>query len=154
MIACSQVRPEGVTLMRTQELAAIDVHVHVEIDDHGHLSLDDELMDASARYFRADHDRTPPLERIAELYRSLTMAAVVFTVDAGTASGHPAISSEEVAANAARYPDVLIPFGSACPRWSTAARPGSGRACRAAAASSSACLTRCWSTTWRPISPG
>jgi predicted TIM-barrel fold metal-dependent hydrolase len=107
--------------MRTEELAAIDVHVHVEIDDHGHLSLDDELMDASARYFRADHDRTPPLERIAELYRSLNMAAVVFTVDAGTATGHPAISSEEVAANAARYPDVLIPFGSVDPLRGAAA---------------------------------
>jgi predicted TIM-barrel fold metal-dependent hydrolase len=72
-------------------------------------------MAASARYFRADHDRTPTLRQIAYLYRSLSMAAVVFTVDAGTATGHPALSSEEIADEAAAYPDVLIPFGSVDP---------------------------------------
>jgi predicted TIM-barrel fold metal-dependent hydrolase len=102
--------------MRTESLAAIDVHVHIEIDGHGHLSLDDELIEASARYFRADHDRTPTLEQIADRYRSLNMAAVVFTVDAATATGHPAISSEEIAAKAAAHSDVLIPFGSVDPR--------------------------------------
>jgi predicted TIM-barrel fold metal-dependent hydrolase len=102
--------------MRTESLAAIDVHVHIEVDGHGHLSLDDELIEASAKYFRADHDRTPTLEQIAELYRSLNMAAVVFTVDAATATGHPAISSEEIAAKAAQHADVLIPFGSVDPR--------------------------------------
>jgi hypothetical protein len=102
--------------MRTESLAAIDVHVHIEVDGHGHLSLDDELIEASAKYFRADHDRTPTLEQIAELYRSLNMAAVVFTVDAATATGHPAISSEEIAAKAAQHSDVLIPFGSVDPR--------------------------------------
>jgi uncharacterized protein len=49
------------------------------------------------------------------MYRSLSMAAVVFTVDAGTATGHPALSSEEIADSAAAYPDVLIPFGSVDP---------------------------------------
>jgi uncharacterized protein len=102
--------------MRTESLAAIDVHVHIEVDGHGHLSLDDELIAASAKYFRADHDRTPTLEQIADLYRSLNMAAVVFTVDATTATGHPAISSEEIAAKAAAHSDVLIPFGSVDPR--------------------------------------
>jgi len=102
--------------MRTESLAAIDVHVHIEVDGHGHLSLDDELIEASAKYFRADHDRTPTLEQIADLYRSLNMAAVVFTVDAATATGHPAISSEEIAVKAAAHSDVLIPFGSVDPR--------------------------------------
>src|SRR5215469_11627365 len=102
--------------MRTESLAAIDVHVHIEVDGHGHLSLDDELIEASAKYFRADHDRTPTLEQIADLYRSLNMAAVVFTVDSATATGHPAISSEEIAAKAAEHADVLIPFGSVDPR--------------------------------------
>ena len=40
-------------------LAAIDVHVHVESDGHGRLSLDDELLAASARYFKASNDRAP-----------------------------------------------------------------------------------------------
>jgi predicted TIM-barrel fold metal-dependent hydrolase len=102
--------------MRTESLAAIDVHVHIEVDGHGHLSLDDELLEASAKYFRADHDRAPTLEQIADRYRSLNMAAVVFTVDAATATGHPAISSEEIAAKAAAHADVLIPFGSVDPR--------------------------------------
>ena len=101
--------------MQVESLAAIDVHVHIEVDGHGHYSLDEELMDASAKYFRAGHDRTPTLARIADLYRSLNMAAVVFTVDASTASGHPAISSEEILAEAAEHADVLIPFGSVDP---------------------------------------
>ena len=101
--------------MLTDSLTAVDVHVHIEADGHGRYSLDDELMAASARYFRADHDRTPTLPQIADLYRSLSMAAVVFTVDAGTATGHPALSSEQVADEAAAYPDVLIPFGSVDP---------------------------------------
>lgn len=34
-------------------VTAIDVHVHVEVDDHGRVSLADEFMDASAAYFEA-----------------------------------------------------------------------------------------------------
>src|SRR5271170_6817000 len=101
--------------MRTETLTAVDVHVHIESHGRGHFSLDDELMDASAKYFRADHDRTPSLEQIADLYRSLNMAAVVFTVDASTASGHRALSSEDIVDAAAAHADVLIPFGSVDP---------------------------------------
>jgi uncharacterized protein len=102
--------------MRTESLAAIDVHVHIEVDSHGHHSMDDELLAASARYFRASHNRTPALAEIAGLYRELNMAAVVFTVDAATETGHRAISSEEIATQAAEHSDVLIPFGSVDPR--------------------------------------
>jgi uncharacterized protein len=101
--------------MRTESLAAIDVHVHIEVDGHGHHSMDDELLDASAKYFRADHDRSPTLAQIADRYRSLNMAAVVFTVDASTNTGHATISSEEIATRAAEHSDVLIPFGSVDP---------------------------------------
>ena len=101
--------------MRIDSLTAIDVHVHIESDGRGCYSLDDELLSASAKYFRADHDRSPALEQIAELYRGLRMAAVVFTVDAGTFTGHPALSSEEIADRAADHADVLIPFGSVDP---------------------------------------
>ena len=107
--------------MQTDSLTAIDVHVHIEVDSHGHYSLDDELIEASAKYFRAGHDRTPTLEQIADLYRGLNMAAVVFTVDASTASGHAAISSEEIATQAAAHADVLIPFGSVDPLRGAAA---------------------------------
>jgi uncharacterized protein len=96
-------------------LAAIDVHVHVEQDGHGRFALDQELRDAAARYFRADQVRMPTVESLAEYYRARNMAAVVFTVDATSASGHPALSSEEIADAAAEHADVLIPFGSVDP---------------------------------------
>jgi predicted TIM-barrel fold metal-dependent hydrolase len=99
----------------TAAITALDVHTHIEADGHGHFSLDQELLDASAKYFRADQDRTPTLSRVADHYRRLTMAAVVFTVDATTNLGHPALSSEEIAEQAAEHADVLIPFGSVDP---------------------------------------
>jgi uncharacterized protein len=96
-------------------VTAIDVHVHVEQDDRGRFSLDEELMAASAAYFRSGDDRTPTLDRIADFYRGRRMAAVVFTVDAHTATGHPALSSREIVEGAARHGDVLIPFASVDP---------------------------------------
>lgn len=98
-----------------ERLVALDVHVHAEIDAHGHRSLDDELMDASMAYFRSPSGRTPSLDQIAQHYRERQMAAVVFTVDATTSTGHPAIASEEVALAAAEHNDVLVPFGSVDP---------------------------------------
>lgn len=102
-------------------IVALDVHTHVESDAHGHLSLDDELMEASSKYFRADHPRTPTIEQLAEHYRERSMAAVVFTVDATTSLGRPALSSEEIAERASEHADVLIPFGSVDPLQGRAA---------------------------------
>jgi predicted TIM-barrel fold metal-dependent hydrolase len=96
-------------------LTAIDVHVHVESDGHGHCALDDELLDASAAYFRSTENRTPTVADIAAHYRARSLAAVVFTVDAEGATGHPALSSERIADEAAEHADVLIPFGSVDP---------------------------------------
>ena len=101
----------------TQAITAIDVHTHVEADDHAHTSLDTELLDASAGYFRAPVPRTPTVADLADYYRQRSMAAVIFTVDATTAlGGHPPVSSEEIAEQAADHNDVLIPFGSVDPR--------------------------------------
>jgi predicted TIM-barrel fold metal-dependent hydrolase len=94
---------------------AIDTHVHVESDGHGHHSLDEELLAASARYFKAGTNRTPDLGQIAEYYSERRLAAVVFTVDAHTATGHPALSSERIVTEAHRYGDVLVPFASVDP---------------------------------------
>ncbi len=107
--------------MDLDQLDAVDVHVHVEQDSHGCFALDQELLDASAKYFRADQDRTPTVEAIAEHYRSRRMAAVVFTVEAPAGTGHPALSSEEIADQAAAHADVLIPFGSVDPHAGKAA---------------------------------
>lgn len=96
-------------------IVAIDVHTHVEADLHGHFALDDELLDASAKYFRSDALRTPTVDDLAEHFRARQMAAVVFTVDCATATGHPALSNEEIVEAATRHNDVLIPFGSVDP---------------------------------------
>ncbi len=102
-------------------VVAIDVHVHVEQDTHGRFALDQQLLDASAGYFKSGEHRTPTLEHIAGYYRERRMAAVVFTVDAHTATGHPALSSRDIADQAAQYRDVLIPFGSVDPHDGPAA---------------------------------
>ncbi|WP_166866002.1 MULTISPECIES: amidohydrolase family protein [unclassified Salinibacterium] len=97
------------------QLTAIDMHVHVEVDGHGHSSLPDDLAEAASHYFSADGPR-PDLDSIADYYRERKMAAVVFTVDAETNLGHSPLSSAEIAEGAARHNDVLIPFGSVDPR--------------------------------------
>jgi len=102
-------------------VAAIDTHVHIESDAHGRHSLDDELMAASAKYFKAGADRAPDLAAVAGYYRERNLAAVVFTVDAHTATGHPALSSEEIITGAAAHDDVLIPFASVDPHDGAAA---------------------------------
>jgi hypothetical protein len=96
------------------DLVAIDVHTHAEVSAGGHDSLPEELMAASAKYFKAD-DRKPGVDAIAAYYRERRMAAVVFTVDAQSATGHPPVSSEEVAEACGANADVLIPFGSVDP---------------------------------------
>lgn len=95
-------------------LTAIDVHVHIEVDDHGHHSLPDDLVEAASRYFSADGPR-PDLDSVAAYYRERRTAAVVFTVDAEKQLGHAPVSSAEIAEGAARNNDVLIPFGSVDP---------------------------------------
>lgn len=100
-------------------LRAIDTHVHIEVDDHGHHALPGDLVEAANRYFRSG--TRPSLDEIADTYRGLGMAAVVFTVDARTNLGHEPVSSIEVARGAARNNDVLIPFGSVDPTRGEAA---------------------------------
>src|SRR5689334_13555864 len=97
-----------------EALVAIDVHVHVEQDLSGHKSMDDELLAAAAKDFKGEPYH-PTVPQIAEDYRRLGMAAVVFTVDSELSTGHRAISNEEIAQAAAEHPDVLIPFSSIDP---------------------------------------
>jgi uncharacterized protein len=101
--------------VNVDDLVAVDVHVHVEISADGHRSLPEDLLSGSATYFGTAGDRTPTVEAIADYYRQRRMAAVVFTVDAQTATGHPPVASEEVAQACAAQADVLIPFGSVDP---------------------------------------
>ncbi len=102
------------------KIEAIDTHVHIEVDGHGHTALPDTLIQAAGTYFRAA-TTFPTLDEVADYYRERHLAAVVFTVSAETALGHAAVSSEEVAEGAARNNDVLIPFGSVDPLTGSAA---------------------------------
>lgn len=95
-------------------IRAIDTHVHIEIDDHGHTALPQPFLDASAQYFKAG-ERTPTIDQIAERYRGLQMAAVIFTVDAEKKLGHQRISNADVVDAARRHPDVFLPFASIDP---------------------------------------
>ena len=99
-------------------LDAIDTHVHIEVDDHGHNALPQPLVDAASKHFKTDGPR-PGLDEIAAYYRERKTAAVVFTVDASKSLGHPPNSSEDIAEGAARNNDVLIPFGSVDPTSGT-----------------------------------
>jgi uncharacterized protein len=102
-------------------LMAFDMHVHVEADTQGRTSLDQELLDASAAYFRGEQPRMPTIHDVAAYYRERNIGAVVFTVDAETALGQPAPRSEEIAEVAAGYADILVPFGSVDPLTGEAA---------------------------------
>lgn len=94
---------------------AIDMHVHYETDTCGHHAMPQEYIDASAAYFKGG-ERTPSADAIADLYRSLNMAAVMFTIDARTQLRHLPNSIDDLVAAARRHNDVLIPFGSVDPR--------------------------------------
>lgn len=97
------------------ELVAIDVHTHAEMSSDGHGSLSPDLFGASAAYFKSNTERQPTIPQMADYYRERRMAAVVFTVDAEHATGHPRITNEEVAESCIEHGDVLIPFASVDP---------------------------------------
>src|ERR1700683_3984553 len=72
-------------MLDPETLVAIDVHVHVAQDSHGRFALDQELLDASASYFKSSEHRTPTLAHIAAHYRARRIGAVVVTVGGSAA---------------------------------------------------------------------
>jgi predicted TIM-barrel fold metal-dependent hydrolase len=101
--------------INVENLVAIDVHTHAEVSSKGHASLSDDLSEASGAYFKTEGNRKPTLEETAAYYRERRMAAVIFTVDAESATGTEPVPNEEVAEAAAANADVLIPFASIDP---------------------------------------
>src|SRR5699024_3937061 len=95
-------------------VTAIDTHVHIEADDCGHAALPQPLLDAADAYFQRTGP-SPTIDQIADYYRELSMAAVVFTVDSASNMKTPPNSSAEIARGAARNNSVLIPFASVDP---------------------------------------
>jgi predicted TIM-barrel fold metal-dependent hydrolase len=96
-----------------ERIVAIDVHAHAEVGRGGEDGMRPEWRAAAAKYF--GEDGRPTVEDVAAYYRERRMAAVVFTVDAVTQTGRPAVRNEEIAEVAAANADVLIPFASVDP---------------------------------------
>ena len=99
--------------MNLKDLVAIDVHTHAW---KSALQVDDSLTEsqqAMGNYFRyAPQHQTVP--EMAEMYRKLKMAFVVFTVD-GEKGASRKITNEEIAELAHKNADVAIPFASINP---------------------------------------
>ena len=98
--------------MDLEKLVAIDVHTHAW---KSALAVDEAptaQQEAMGRYFRfqPQHATVPEM---AEYYRKLKMAFVVFTVDSPKEPRK--ISNEEVAELANKHADVAIPFASVNP---------------------------------------
>jgi uncharacterized protein len=99
--------------MKIEDLVAIDVHTHAW---KSALRVGDEPTEsqqAMGNYFRytPQHQTVPEM---AEMYRKLKMAFVVFTVD-GEKGASRGITNEEVAELAYKNADVAIPFASINP---------------------------------------
>jgi len=99
--------------MNLKDLVAIDVHTHAWKSALAVGDVPTESQKAMGNYFRyAPQHQTVP--EMAEMYRKLKMAFVVFTVD-GEKGASRKITNEEIAELAHKNADVAIPFASINP---------------------------------------
>ena len=98
--------------MDLDALVAIDVHTHAWKSALAVNDAPTPQQEAMGRYFRyqPQHQTVPEM---AEMYRKLKMAFVVFTVDSPKEPRQ--ISNEEIAELAHKNADVAIPFASVSP---------------------------------------
>ena len=99
--------------MNIKDLVAIDIHTHawksaLQVDD-----APTESQEAMGRYFHYQPQHSTVTE-MAEYYRKLKMAFVVFTVD-NAREARMKITNEEIAELAHKNSDVAIPFASIDP---------------------------------------
>jgi predicted TIM-barrel fold metal-dependent hydrolase len=98
--------------MDPENLVAIDVHTHAWKSALAVDQAPTEQQEAMGRYFRyAPQHATVP--EMADYYRKLKMAFVVFTVDSMRRPRN--ITNEEIAELAHKHADVAIPFASIDP---------------------------------------
>jgi uncharacterized protein len=99
--------------MNLESLVAIDVHTHAWKSALAVGDAPTDSQEAMGRYFRyqPQHQTVPEM---AEMYRKLKMAFVVFTVD-GEKGASRKITNEEIAELAHKHSDVAIPFASINP---------------------------------------
>lgn len=97
------------------DLVAIDLHTHATVSTRN--PPDDVAMALNAAmdaYFKHPMPR-PTIAETAAYYRARKMLAVIFCVDTEREMGDARITNEEVAEEAAKHPDALIPFASVDP---------------------------------------
>jgi len=94
--------------LNIREIAAIDVHVHLEAMNEA------TATDAAAKKYFGDSGASRDPKALAEYYRSRKMAFVIFAVDEKL-TGRPRVTNEEVIRFAAENADVAIPFCSIDP---------------------------------------
>ena len=99
--------------MNLADLVAIDIHTHAWKSAYAAEDTPSDSQEAMGRYFRyAPQYSTIP--EMADYYRRLKMAFVVFTVD-GEKGASRKITNEEIAELAHKHGDVAIPFASVNP---------------------------------------
>jgi predicted TIM-barrel fold metal-dependent hydrolase len=102
-------RPSKVTdTFDISQLAAIDVHVHLE-----HTGMSSAADEGARKYF-GDSGVTRDWNALADYYRSRKIGCVVFTVDE-TLSRRPQVSNDAVVEFAAANADIAMAFASLNP---------------------------------------
>ena len=100
--------------MNTNDLIAIDTHVHLETELE-----DNAANEAAQKYFGKSGAKANRYE-LAEYYRSRKIGCVIFTVDEKL-TGRPPIPNDEIAAFAAENSDIMFAFASVDPTRGKAA---------------------------------
>ncbi|MDX2029097.1 MAG: amidohydrolase family protein [Blastocatellia bacterium] len=100
--------------MKTDDLIAIDVHVHLETEIDGN-----DANDAAQKYF-GNSGVGRNRHALAAYYRERKIGCVIFTVDERL-TGRPPIPNDEIAAFAAENADIMFAFASVDPTRGPAA---------------------------------
>ena len=94
--------------MKTDELIAIDTHVHLEPEDAS------QAADVAAKKYFGASGAPRDRKGLAEYYRSRKIGCVIFPVDERL-TGRPQVSNDTVAEFAAEHSDIMIAFASIDP---------------------------------------
>ena len=100
--------------MDTNELIAIDMHVHAEVSCCQPVDpIWKTYEDAASKYFKAPP--RPTIDQTVAYYREKKIGMVMFTVDMEANLGSRRIPNEEIAEAAQKNSDIMIAFGSIDP---------------------------------------
>jgi uncharacterized protein len=92
-------------------MRAIDIHVHVPAPADHPSTKEKEAMSG---YFGAGQMPATP-DEMYEKYKALDIFAVIFEIDAETASGEPYVGNDYVASIVQKYPEQFMGFASVDP---------------------------------------